>query len=108
MTLEIKLSRLRQIGWDEWDPIGIRCFDDQSWRDVAADEYDTYLLHVVSLLRAGASKVHAVEYLDMIASEHMGLGIRTEEGHQASLRTVEAIQSYISGLPEGPLRVRRG
>ncbi|WP_246206982.1 hypothetical protein [Methylocystis heyeri] len=80
MNPKLELGRLRQIGWDEWDPIGIRSIDDRSWRGPAADEYDAYLLHAASLLLGGAEKKRAVEYLDMIASEHIGLG-RTEAGH---------------------------
>lgn len=44
------LARLREIGWGEWDPIGIRQHNDHDWRLGAADEYDSYLLHVVDLL----------------------------------------------------------
>jgi len=87
-------SRLRRIGWDEWDPIGILRLNDHDWRHEAADEYDTYLLHGVNLLRSGAPVTEAVEYLDKIASEYMALGPITATGHIASLKTVEAIDAY--------------
>jgi hypothetical protein len=105
MTSKLELSRLRQIGWDEWDPIGIRSMDDQCWRSSAANEYDAYLIHAASLLRGGAEKLRAVEYLDMIASEHMGLG-RTEAGRIAAVRTVEAIAAYLNRLSDGPAKTR--
>lgn len=42
-----KLSRLRDIGWSKWDPIGL-LGDGQKWDDEDcqqfADEYDSYLL----------------------------------------------------------------
>jgi hypothetical protein len=105
MTFKLELSRLREIGWDEWDPIGIRSMDDQCWRNSAADEYDAYLLHVASLLLGGAEEQRAVEYLDRIASEHMGLG-RTEAGRLAAVRTVEAIAAYLARLSDGPVEIR--
>jgi hypothetical protein len=104
MIPKLELSRLRQIGWDEWDPIGIRSINDQSWRGPAADEYDQYLLHAASLLLGGAGKKRVVEYLDMIASEHMVLG-RTEAGRIAAVRTVDAIAAYLARLSDGPLEI---
>jgi hypothetical protein len=103
---KIKLSIVRQIGWDHWDPIGIRGFGGDDWQTNAADEYDSYLLHIVSLLHSGKSEVDAVEYLDVVASEHMGLGPRSQEEHQASANTVRAIAAYLRTLPDGPLSVR--
>lgn len=103
---KIQLSRIRQIGWDQWDPIGIRSFGTDGWKEGAADEYDAYLLQVVSRLHRGEPIESAVSYLDQIASEHMGLGPLTDEGHRASVATVEAILTYLKTLPDGPLGVR--
>jgi hypothetical protein len=47
---KIQLSRLRAIGWSTWDPIGIR--DPCENEDGCVDEYDSYLLHVVSTLHS--------------------------------------------------------
>lgn len=97
---KVQLSRLREIGWDEWDPIGIRTPDgDDAWKTNAADEYDAYLLHVVSLLQRGHAAEEAVAYLDWVCSEHMGLGPLAPEAHQASKATVEAISEYLETLP---------
>jgi hypothetical protein len=87
---EIDLGELRRIGWDIWDPIGVHGL-------APADEYDTYLLHVAGLLCRGASTREAVSYLDAIATDHMGIGPITAEGHAASERTVEAISHYLRG-----------
>lgn len=103
MTDKRKIEpELRQIGWDYWDPIAIRSIEadgpSAAWRSAAADEYDTYLLEVACMLRAGASYDEAAAYLDHIASDYIGLGERTEDGRQASRRTVEAIARYIQKL----------
>lgn len=90
-----ELAALRQIGWDYWDPIGIRGFNDDDWRGPAADEYDRYMLHVCQQLRNGVLEEQAIAYLDQIASDHMGLGPITREGHAASAQTVTAIAEYL-------------
>ena len=64
---KIELSALRQIGWDHWDPIGIRQFD-ADWPTEAPDEYDSYLLRVVSMLRGGQSEAEASAYLKIADS----------------------------------------
>ncbi|MDR3449043.1 MAG: hypothetical protein P4M15_04735 [Alphaproteobacteria bacterium] len=92
---KIELATLRKIGWDRWDPIGIRMFGDHAWRGPAADEYDTYLLHVAGMLKQAVPDEEAIAYLDWVASVHMGLGLRTAEGHAASVATVQAISEYL-------------
>lgn len=103
---KIQLSRLRQIGWDHWDPIGIRSFDTDDWKENAADEYDSYLIQVVSKLHRGETTEDVVAYLDWIGSDYMGLGPVTDEDHRASVATVEAILGYLKTLPDGALGVR--
>ncbi len=73
MTL-IQLSRLHEIGWKLWDPIGL-ANEEGSPAEGRADEYDRYLLHVVSMIRRGDSKNEASACLAGIASEHMGLSV---------------------------------
>ena len=100
MTVKIELSRLRQIGWEHWNPIGLA-------REIACeDEYDSYLLRVVGMLQAGARNELAADYLNTIATENMGLEDRTEAGRLASRRTVEAIAAYIGNLPSGQVEIR--
>jgi len=67
------LDKLRRIGSENWDPIGVRGL-------APVDEYDRYLLHVAGLLLHGASKGEAAAYLDEITSKSMGLGPRTACG----------------------------
>ena len=68
---------------------------DDAWRGPAADEYDTYRLHAARLLKQAVPDVDVVAYLDWVASEHMGLGPITDEGHAASTRTVKTISDYL-------------
>ncbi len=102
---KIKLSLLRDIGWRLWDPIGLGSPGD-SWPKDCADEYDSYLLHVVGMLNQGRFNQEAVAYLDWAGAEHMGMGPSTVTAHQACIATVEAIVAYLQTLPEDPLSVR--
>ncbi|WP_454887281.1 hypothetical protein [Sphingomonas oryzagri] len=93
---DISLAQLRKIGWKNWDPIGLS-YPDGSWDEGCADEYDRYLLHIAGSLVGGGNFDDAVTYLDVIASEHMGIGPTTAMGHAASQRTVEAVIAYLNG-----------
>ena len=46
---KFKISRLREIGWTEWNPIGL---DRDEYTE---DEYDSYLLQAAGRLWNGAS-----------------------------------------------------
>jgi hypothetical protein len=88
-----KLSVLRDIGWREWDPIGLRGSHDGG----AADEYDSYLLHVAARVQNGEADDLIVDYLVGIESDHMGLGL-TPTAHSRAVATVDAIREYIRDL----------
>ena len=76
-----KLSRLRDIGWGLWDPIGLigpegvssGNWDHQDNRSFA-DEYDNYLISAASQLRRNTPREQVVEYLIEIETQHMALG----------------------------------
>ena len=57
---KLKLSRLRDIGWSIWDPIGLMG-SEQNWDDEDcrpfADEYDSYLIQAAGQLRRGIADV---------------------------------------------------
>ena len=89
------LIRLRQIGWDVWDPIGIRALNDDAWQRSAADEYDAYLRKVAADLRGGCSLRDAAGYLVQIEREHMGLGFNPGQEARAEA-TVLAIQKCVT------------
>jgi len=101
---KVKLAQLRAIGWRLWDPIGLLRADG-AVDEACADEYDSYLLHVVSLICRGASKAEAASYLDGIAADHMGLG-PPRVSNSAATSTVNAIADYLLSLPDGPASVR--
>lgn len=91
----LELSRLRDIGWAEWDPIALLLKGAPWDHQPFADEYDAYLLRVASELRRGWSVVQAVDYLMQIEAEHMGLGVRPTSRVRAEA-TVSAIQAYLN------------
>ena len=97
------LSRLRDIGWDYWDPIGL-LDDGEAWEEKSfADEYDTYLLRAASMLRHGQSDQDVAAYLFSIETEHMGLsGITSTSSSERCLPVVVALRRYVEdGLPTG-------
>ncbi len=98
---KIQLSRLREIGWRLWDPIGL-ADENGSCGEGCADEYDGYLLHVVSMLYRGSSKDEATTYLVGIVSDHMGLSVVDSD---AAAATARAIADYLTSLSDGPKTV---
>lgn len=77
----LKLSKLRDIGWSLWDPIGLLSTDGSfsgKWTDEAnsgfADEYDNYLASAASQLRRGEPCVQVVKYLVNVEANYMALG----------------------------------
>lgn len=92
----IDLARLRDIGWREWDPIGLLKLKEVEGAEVA-DEYDRYLLAVARHLRRGGSVEEAIKYLLTVERDYMGLGVH--QGQDARAGTVaRSIQSYLAGL----------
>ena len=90
----LKLSRLRDIGWAEWDPIGLLAKGEPWDHQPFADEYDTYLLLVASEMRRDWSVAQAVDYLVQIEAHHMGLGVGATARARAE-SVVSAIRAYI-------------
>ena len=91
----IKLSRLRDIGWRLWDPIGL-LKPEENWNDEDclsfADEYDSYLIQAASQIRSETSKEDVAEYLVQIELVHMGLTERPCTRERAA-QVVDAIAS---------------
>lgn len=88
-----QLSRLREIGWSKWDPIGL-AGTDGGW---PADEYDGYLLRATGQLWHGGSDEAVADYLIEIETKHMGLtavpGIRAR-----ALGVAAALREYVETL----------
>jgi hypothetical protein len=94
----VQLSELRLIAWRYWDPIGLS--DGSKFGPArCADEYDRYLMNVVSQLTHGARRPDAASYLCEIASNQMGL---SNVDADAAKKTVDAIADYLAGLAEVP------
>ncbi|SFJ18295.1 hypothetical protein SAMN05216304_105176 [Bosea sp. OK403] len=89
------LPGLREIGWRNWDPIGLLAAGEQWHEKSFADEYDDYLRKVAADFRAGGSLAQAVEYLLRIEREHMVLGVRSGQEKRAEA-TAQAIQLYVA------------
>ena len=90
---KLKLSRLRDIGWTIWDPIGLLA-PSQRWDEgdalAFADEYDVYLREAAGLLRRGTPAEQVVRLLVAVETGHMGLAERPDTVERARL-TVAAI-----------------
>ncbi|PXA84376.1 hypothetical protein DMC47_40610 [Nostoc sp. 3335mG] len=95
---KIQLSKIREIGWGLWDPIGLRNPDGSLIGD-CADEYDRYLLAVVSMMCLGQTRADAATYLFQIAADYMGVPMPS---HKAASDTSNAIADYLTSLPDGP------
>jgi hypothetical protein len=93
----VKLSILRDIGWTEWDPIGLRDVDGGWEGSNAADEYDDYLLHVAVRLQRGEPDVDLIDYLVDVETEHMGLSLNPTTRPRAE-SAVRAINEYVQSL----------
>ena len=95
---KIRLSEIRRIGWQFWDPIGL-ADGSEFGPSNCADEYDGYLLNVVSILCRGGARDEAADYLTASARDHMGV---PSADVTASRSTVDALAEYLAQLPEKP------
>lgn len=91
----IKLSRLRDIGWAHWDPIGLLA-EGKHWNDEDAisfaDEYDSYLIAAAGMLRRGTPDQQVVDFLLQIETDHMALTEQPDSIARAKA-TVAAIKA---------------
>lgn len=92
---KLRLSRLRDIGWSLWDPIGL-LGPGQRWNEGDAQdfagEYDAYPVEAAGLLRRGAPDQDVVDLLVSTETVHMGLPLRTET-YDRTRSTVAAIKA---------------
>tara|TARA_R110000824_G_scaffold28191_1_gene95033 strand:+ start:328 stop:663 length:336 start_codon:yes stop_codon:yes gene_type:complete len=87
---KIELSKLRDIGWEFWDPIGLK--ED---REDIEDEYDTYLLRAAGMIWHKTPPEDVIAYLLAIEQDYMGM---PDRGSDAATITVAKIQSYLKTL----------
>lgn len=93
----LKLSCLREIGFSEWDPIGLLAKGEVWDHKPFADEYDPYLLEAAGRLRRDWIVDDAVEFLMKIECDHMGLGLRATSRPRAEA-TAKAIRAYLDSV----------
>ena len=101
MKPRFKLSRLREIGWQYWDPIGLGGLEHQP-----DDEYDTYLLLAAGRLWNGASQEEVVAYLIWTSTEDMGLAERPGD-RERSTRAAKALAVYVDEIRQSDVDHRR-
>ncbi len=78
-------SRLDEILWTEWDPIGVN--DDER----ARDEYYGYLPGLLRLVLDGASATQIAAYLHGITTQQMGLS-STLTAHMAVAEKIHRLE----------------
>lgn len=93
----LKLSVLRDIGWDIWDPIQLSGSEGGWRRSNAADEYDRYLTRVAVCLESGKSEGSLSDYLVAIETEHMGL-TDVKSARTRAKATVAAIRAHLKNI----------
>lgn len=93
----VKLSILRDIGWDRWDPIGLNGSAGGWRRSNAADEYDRYMLRVAGGLESGEPDRPLVDYLVSIETQHMGQA-ETPTARRRAEATVAAIREQVEAI----------
>lgn len=88
---KLVLSRLRDIGWRLWDPIGLGdlsgCWQTYSF----ADEYDSYLVRAAGMVRRNEDQA-AVDFLVYMETHNMGMDCRANTYSRATA-TVAALRS---------------
>ena len=93
----MKLSVLRDIGWERWDPIRLNGSEGGWRRSNAADEYDRYLLQVSGRLQGGEGDAALVDYLVGIETGHMGLA-ETPATRSRAEATVAAMRDEVEAI----------
>ncbi len=92
MRPKLRLSRLRDIGWTLWDPLGLLEEGDAWEKKAFTDEYDGYLIQAAGQLRRGVPDQVVADYLCKIETDHMGLS-SAPGMHKRALDVVTAIKS---------------
>lgn len=91
------LLDLREIGWREWDPLGI-LRTEKSWvRERFADEYDPYLKEAARRIGRDGHIDDASDYLARVESRVMELA-DSDGSHARSRATAEAILALMGSL----------
>lgn len=90
---KFQLSKLREIAWSKWDPIGLAELED-GW---PADEYDRYLLQAAGQIWNGSTDHAVADYLIKIEMEHMGLTAAPDIRSRA-VDVARSLREYVETL----------
>lgn len=93
----LKLSVLRDIGWEQWDPIGLRGSEGGWRRSHAADEYDRYMRRVADGLQGGEPGAALIDYLVSIETLHMRL-TETPATRARAEATVATVREHLRSI----------
>jgi hypothetical protein len=77
-------KRIDEILWNDWDPIGIN--DDE----IARDEYQTYVPHILLLTMQDADKIKIAGYLHKVETINMGLSGNMQRCREVAQKIIEA------------------
>lgn len=86
--LHFDIGKLRVIGFEQWDPIGV---------PVPDDEYDTYLLKAAGNLWNGETVEKVADYLMNVEVDWMGLSLVPGVKERAR-QVAGAISDYVQSL----------
>ncbi|MCS4089529.1 hypothetical protein [Rhizobium sp. BK176] len=105
--MALDLNRLREIGFAEWDPIGLMR-NRETWVGTRfQNEYDHYLIRVADRLVAGDDEAELVAYL--VGVECVDMEVATAEKSAPRARaTVAAIKAHVTEtLTEQPYDIKK-
>ena len=98
----LRLSRLRDIGFSLWDPVGILSHGEPWIGQPAADEHDAYPASAAALLRDGMSDDACVKMRFNVETQRMGLSVRPTPEEVARIgRLIAALRLYVDEM-DGP------
>lgn len=89
------LKSVNAVLCEHWDPIGVRSID-VDWPD---DEYESYALGLVALIRQSAPDDAIAEHLGVLETEKMGIGPSAPQRRLTVARMVRATVEDFTGSP---------
>ena len=95
----VDLDRLREIGWEYWDPLDIKHHLNSDLVQPPLDEYDDYLILVVLKLIKGQPRERIAEYLQYVLMEPDDED-QTDEFKVGCKQAVEEIDKYLIELED--------
>ncbi len=89
---KVQIRRVEEI-LRRWDPIGV-----EPGKVAPADEYDSYALHMVSMVEAGCTIEQLAAHLEDLATTTIGVGSNPEASASFAAQIVEAVRPSNASL----------